>query len=208
MLYPEGERIEGMILWNGVPGATLAPPGNYFARFHYQGDSVTVPFTILPDPNYKITRQDYETQFAFLTSVKDKFNEVQKAIKDIRDIRSQVNDFIALQGKDVPKDIKQQADTINKRLTNIEEMLYQTKAKSGQDVLNYPIRINDKISGLYDAAASGNMAPPRQVIEVFAELSRQADTELARLKKLMDEDLPAFNKLIRESTLPIIGVKK
>lgn len=208
MLYPEGDKIDGMILWNGVPGATLAPPGNYFARFHYQGDSMTVPFTILPDPNYKISQQDYETQFAFLTRVKDKFNEVQKAIKDIRDVRSQVNDFITLQGKEVPKQIKQQADTINKQLTSIEETLYQTKAKSGQDVLNYPIRLNDKISGLYDVAASGNMAPPRQVKEVFEELSKQADAELARLKKLMNEDLAVLNKMIRESTLPVIGVKK
>ncbi|MBA2500775.1 MAG: glycosyl hydrolase [Chitinophagaceae bacterium] len=205
--YPEAERIDSMILWNGVPGSILAPPGNYFAEFKYAYDSVTVPFTVLADPNYKITQSDYEAQFDFLTEVKNKFNEVQKAIKDIRDIRSQINDFIELQGKDVPVGLKQKADSINKHLTVIEETLYQTKAKSGQDVLNYPIRLNDKLSGVYDAAASGNMAPPQQVKAVFNELSKQVNDELSKLRNIVNVEVPAFNNMIRQSTLPIIGLK-
>ena len=76
------------------------------------------------------------------------------------------------------------ADSINKQLTAIEETFYQTKAKSGQDVLNYPIRLNDKLSGLFDAANSGNMTPSRQVKDVFADLSKQCDEQLAKLKKI------------------------
>lgn len=208
MQYPEADKIDGMILWNGVPGTTLAPPGNYFAKFLYGKDSVTVPFTILADPNYKITQQDYDAQFAFLSQIKDKFNEMQKAIKDIRDLRSQINDFVALQGKDVPKEIKQKADSINKHMTNIEEKLYQTKAKSGQDVLNFPIRLNDKLSGLYDAVASGNIAPPQQTRDVFVDLSKQVDTELLKFKQIVNEEVPAFNQMIREKALPVIGINK
>src|SRR5207253_11124740 len=113
-----------------------------------------------------------------------------KAMKNIRDIRSQLNDFTARQGKDLPKDVKQQADTINKQMTAIEEALHQTKAKSGQDVLNFPIRLDDKISGLYGFASSGNSAPARQVKDAFAELSGQADVQLNKLKKIMEEELP------------------
>ena len=112
------------------------------------------------------------------------------------------------QGKDVPKEIKQQADTINKQMTVIEEALHQTKAKSGQDVLNYPIRLDDKISGLYDFAVSGNSAPARQVKDAYAELAGQADVQLNKLKKIMGEDVVKLNQLIHEKTLPVIGVKK
>jgi photosystem II stability/assembly factor-like uncharacterized protein len=208
MQYPEAEKIEGMILWNGTPGTVIAPPGNYFAKFKVEKDSVEVPFVISADPNYKITQADYDAQFNFLSQVRDKFNEVQKAIKNIRSIRSQINDFTSRVGKDIPKEVKQAADTINKQLTAIEDSLYQTKAKSGQDVLNFPIRLNDKLSGLYDAAASGNMSPSRQVKDVFADLSRQADVLLSKLNKIISEDLPKFNQLIREKALPLIGIKK
>ncbi len=205
--YPEAEKIEGMILWNGVPSGIIAPPGNYFARFKLGKDSAEVPFTVKADPNYKITQQDYEQQNIFLQTVINKFNETQKAIKDIRALRTQINSFIALQGKDVPKEIKQMADSINKKLTSIEETLYQTKAKSGQDVLNYPIKLNDKLSGVFNAANSGNFAPSKQSREVYGELASQIDRELNKLKSVKEKDVPAFNDAIRREALPVIGIK-
>jgi hypothetical protein len=208
MLYPEAERIDGMILWTGVPGTTTAPPGQYFYKMKVGRDSAEGSFVIKADPNYKISQEDYEAQFDFLQTVTKKFNEVQKAIKDIRSIRSQLNDFIGKQGKDCPKEVKQMADSINKQLSAIEEVLYQTKSKSGQDPLNFPIRLNDKLGGVFDAASSGNTAPSKQVREVYADLARQCDEQISKLKKIMDDDLVKFNQLIREKSLPLIGVKK
>jgi len=202
--YPEAERIEGMVLWNGVPAGIVAPPGNYFARFRVEKDSAEVPFTVKADPNYKTTQQEYDEQFRFLTQVRDKFNETQRAIKDIRAMRTQINDFVAKQGKDVPNDIKTMADSINKKMTAIEETLYQTKAKSSQDVLNYPIKLNDKLSGLFDVANSGNFAPSKQVRDVYADLAVQVDKELNLLKTIKEKDIPAFNELIRQKALPVI----
>ncbi|MBD0364699.1 MAG: glycosyl hydrolase [Flavisolibacter sp.] len=204
--YPESEQFEGMILWNGVPGGIVAPPGNYFARIKVAKDSAEVPFTVKANPSYKLSQAEYVQQFAFLKTVQDKFNEVQKAIKDIRLLRSQINDFVSKQGKDIPKDVKQAADSIVKRLTAVEETLYQTKAKSGQDVLNYPIRLNDKLSGLFDVVNSGNFAPSRQAQEVYKDLSTKADEQLDRFKAIKEKDIPAFNLLIREKALPVIGV--
>ncbi|MGB8194494.1 MAG: hypothetical protein WCF67_21360, partial [Chitinophagaceae bacterium] len=208
MNYAEGDRVDGMILWNGVPSSIKAAPGQYYARIKSGTDSMEVPFTVKPDPNYKITQADYEAQFNFLLTARDKFNEVQKTIKDIRTLRAQINDLTSRAGKDLPKDIKQLADSINKQMTSVEETLYQTKSKSGQDVLNYPIRINDKLSGVFDAGNSGVQAPSKQVRDVYADLSAQADKELAKLKRIREEDIPKLNQLIREKAVPVIGLKK
>ncbi len=208
MYYPEAEKIEGMILWNGSVGGPKAAPGNYFVKVKVDKDSVEQPFTILANPTYKIAQQDYEDQFNTLISIRDKFNEIQKAIKNIRDIRAQINSFTERQGKDLPKEIKVKGDTINKQLTNIEEALYQTKAKSGQDVLNFPIRLNDKISGLYDYANSGNNAPTKQLKQAYADLSILADRELQKLTQIISVDLVQLNQLIREKAVPAISTKK
>jgi photosystem II stability/assembly factor-like uncharacterized protein len=205
--YPEAEKIEGMILWNGVPGAIVAPPGNYFAKIKVEKDSVEVPFIIKADPNYKLTQQEYDAQFAFLKQVRDKFNEIQKAIKDIRSLRTQINSFVDMQGKEIPKAVKHMADSINKQLTLIEETLYQTKSKSGQDVLNYPIRLNDKLAGVFDVANSGNFAPSKQVTEVYNDLTSQIDAQVKKLDAIKEKDVPAFNDLIRQKALPVIGLK-
>jgi hypothetical protein len=206
MLYPEAERIEGMILWNGVPRGIMAPPGTYYARFKVDKDSVEVPFTIKANPNYKTTDAEYREQFAFLSQVREKFNETQKAIKDIRALRTQISSFVSLQGRNVPAEVKTAADSITKKLTAIEETLYQTKARSGQDVLNYPIKLNDKLAGVFETANSGYAAPSRQAKDVYAELAAQVDRELALLRTIKTKDIPAFNELIRQKSLPVIGV--
>ncbi len=208
MNYPPAEKIEGQILWHGVVGGPKAAPGTYHFKIKADKDSATGSFIIKANPVYKLSQQDYEDQFNFLISVRDKFSDIQKAIKNIQEIRKQINDFTARAGKDVPKEIKQQADTINKQMTAVEEALHQTKAKSGQDVLNFPIRLDDKISGLYDFAVSGTAAPAKQVKEAFAELGAQADEQLNKLKKILNEDVVQLNKMIREKELMIIGVKK
>jgi photosystem II stability/assembly factor-like uncharacterized protein/ElaB/YqjD/DUF883 family membrane-anchored ribosome-binding protein len=205
--YPAAETVDGMILWTGTPGAITAPPGNYFAQVKVGSDSAEVPFTVVANPNYKTTQAEYDEQFQFLTTIQTKFNEIQKGVKDIRALRSQINEFVSRQGKDCPKEVKEMASAITKELTAIEETLYQTKSKSGQDPLNFPIRINDKLGGLFDVVNSGVDAPSKQSKEVYADLSSQADEQLNKLKKIIAEDVPKFNQLIREKSLPVIGIK-
>jgi hypothetical protein len=105
------------------------------------------------------------------------------------------------------KEIMQLSDSIKTKLTSIEEALYQTKAKSGQDVLNYPIRLNDKISGLYDYVNSGYCPVAKQAKEAFADLAAQSDVALTSLKAMMDKDLKALNQMIHEKMVPVIGIK-
>jgi photosystem II stability/assembly factor-like uncharacterized protein len=208
MLYPPGETIEGLILWDGNIGSVKAAPGKYTARFRFEKDSTDVPFAIKPNPNYMMTEADYDAQVSFLLQIRDKFNEVQNAVKDIRVLRTQINDFTSRMSKSGTKDIKMMADSINKKLTAVEEALYQTKSKSGQDPLNFPIRLNDKLSGLYGVVSSGETVPSRQARETFAELAGESDIQLDKLKKIKTGDIPALNKLILSKQVPIIATKE
>lgn len=205
--YPPAERADGMILWNGGIGSSKAAPGKYTAKVKYGNDSTEFSFVIKPNPVYQATEADYDAQVSFLLSVRDKFSEVQKAIKNIRTVRTQISDLTARIDAKSNKELKQFADSISKQLTSIEEALYQTKAKSGQDVLNFPIRLNDKIAGLYGVASSGQNAPSKQVREAFAELGGQANMQLIKLQKIMDTDLKQLNKMINDKQIPVIGIK-
>jgi photosystem II stability/assembly factor-like uncharacterized protein len=204
--YPEAEKIDGLILWNGVPGSIIAAPGNYTVKFQFNKDTLLVPFTVLADPNYKCSQADYEAQLNFLIQVRDKFNQTMVAIRQIRQARQQISEFITRQGKTCPATLKTMADSLSKRLTAIEELLHQTKAKSGQDVLNYPIRLDDKLAGVFDMANSGNMAPPQQARTVYEELAGQVNKALADLHTVLDGGIKEFNRAIIESNLPVIVI--
>ena len=208
MNYPVAEKVDGLILWNGFVGGPKAPPGNYFAKFKSGSDSTEVPFTILADPNYKTSLTEYQEQFNHLITIRDKSSEIMTAIKNIREIRQQMNDFSSRVGKDLPKEIKQQIDTINKQMNVVEEAMHQTKAKSGQDVLNFPIRLDDKLSSIYNASSAGNSGLSKQTKDAYEELVLQIDDQLGKWRKILNEDVAKLNQLIHEKTLPVIGIKK
>jgi len=210
MNYPDAEKIpEGMIIWNGNVNGPKAIPGNYFAKFKMGKDSAEMPFTIKADPNYNATQAEYEEQFNFLITVRDKFSEVIKASQNIKDLRRQITEFKEKWTVDSTiKGVTAMMDSIGKKMTAVEEALHQTKAKSGQDVLNYPIRLDDKLSNIYGNAAAGNGALSKQSKEAYAVIGGQIDEQLNKLKSILDIDIVKLNQLIREKAVPLIGLKK
>ncbi len=202
--YPAAESIDGLFLWNGTPGAPTAAPGNYSATVKFGKDSVTIQFKILPDPNLTATVADYQAQFDLSIQIRDKFNETQKALKDIRSIKTQINDYVSKLGTNTPAALKDSVQSINKKLAAIEEALYETKNASVQDMLNYGIKLNDKLAGLYNVVSSGNSRPSKQSYEVFEYLSAEINKELEKLRLVKTTDIHQLNEMIRKAELPAI----
>ena len=193
---------DDLIFWNGTTSPVLAAPGKYFAKITINKDSVTYPFDLMADPNYKVSNADLKAQEQFLLEVSNSFNTIMKALKGIREIRSQIQ---ILQKKTKDSSFQKQSDELLTKLKTIEEALHQTKAKSGQDVLNFPIRLDDKIAGVFESAAAGYVAPTKQVKEVFAELKAQADDQLKKYETIKKEGVKALNDTVHKLMIPIIG---
>jgi hypothetical protein len=203
MRYPEAESFPGMVLWGGLP-APLAVPGKYQTRLRLGDQSQSVTFEVKPDPRSSATPEDYQEQFRFLLAARDKLTATHRAIKEIRDVRDQLT---ALDKRLKPR--KEEADEIisasqalAKKLTTIEEALHQTKAKSQQDVLNYPIRLNNRLASLAGTVSAGDYRPTDQAQQVAQELTKRIDAELAKLRKVLDEDLVRFNELLARKKVP------
>ena len=94
------------------------------------------------------------------------------------------------------------------KMTVIEETLYQTKNQSRQDPLNFPIRLNNKLAALTGVAGSGAWRPTAQAEAVRVELTQQIDAQLEKLDKLMSNDLPDFNNLVKQKSVDAIIIKK
>jgi photosystem II stability/assembly factor-like uncharacterized protein len=208
-IYPCEEPIKDMILWGGpIYSGPKAVPGKYYARIIAGKDSLEEAFYIVPNPTYKTPVADYAAQFNFLQAVMKEYDSVQLTIQRLRDLRSQIGRFTTMHGSSCSKEIKSFADSINMQLTLIEEQLYQTKAKSGQDVLNYPIQLNDKLATVYNQANDGYSAPTKASQEVFAQLQQKTWKVQAQFYKVLQVDIPALNDAIKRSNLNVIDIKK
>ena len=210
MRYPDATRFKGLILWGGGLQGPTVPPVECQARLTVNGKSQMQPFDVRSNPMLKTTLADYQKKFELHLKIRDKLSETHESITKIRDVRDQLK-AVADRSKIISaKDtsIAVAAKALSDKLTKVEEALYQTKNKSSQDPLNYPIRLNNKLSNLTGVVASADAAPTDQTYVVYNEIAGKIDIELAKLKTLLGEDLVAFNKLVRDKDVPAVVVKE
>ena len=205
------EGFEGLIMWAASvrgPGP-LAPTGEYKAVMKLGDQSMETTFNLIKDPRYPSTDADIQAQYDFLIKVRDKVTETHRAIKDIREVREQMSNLMdKIKDDERYEDVVAAGDTLMKKMTTVEEALYQTKNRSGQDPLNFPIRLNNKLAALLGVAGSGEWAPTRQSETVRVELTQQIDAQLEILSGLMESELPAFNDLVKQKSVDAIILKK
>jgi photosystem II stability/assembly factor-like uncharacterized protein len=201
----EAEDFEGLVLWGGDQTGPRVPPGRYQARLTVAGQSQTVPFEVKADPRSKATPADLKAQYDFLVAVRDKLSQVHGEIAHVRDVRRQLADLRKRVGSgEDGKAVRDAARELDRKMTAVEEALYQTKNRSPQDPLNFPIRLNNKLASVADTAGTGDGAPSAQAEQVRRELTAAIDAELAKLKAIWETDLPALNKLAAETPAVVV----
>jgi len=205
---PNATGLPGLIMWGGSLAGPRVAPGNYQVRLAVDGKPVaTESFMVKADPRLSTTQEDFQKQFDFLLKSNQKLTATHEAILEIRDVRKQLEDLSA-RLKPEQKEVKDKAAEIMKKLTAVEEELIQTKIKSSQDALNFPIKLNNKLAALSSSVDSADYAPTNQAYVVYDDLSGKIDAQLAVLARIKSEDIAAFNKLFAEKNLPVIVTKK
>ena len=116
---------------------------------------------------------------------------VHGAVIQIRRIKEQVDDRAAKQPA-----LTSQAAALNQRLTAIEDEIYQGRTRSGQDLLNFPIRLNNRMAALRSSVEGGDAKPTAGAYQVFKELSGDLDHQMALLDAAIKTHLAQFNRAL------------
>ena len=201
MQYPDGTGFDNMILWWAGTGGPMALPGDYEVTFRHGDEVQSRDFTIKADPRVQASEEDRQAQFAFMKEVQDKVSEAHQVIIDLRKVRGQIKD---LQERVQDEAVTAMGKAIIDSLTAIEETLYQTQNRSGQDPLNYPIRLTNKLAHLNSLTGIGTYRPTAAAYAVKEELTGQIDAEIAAYDAIVTEKVPEYNQLILEREVKII----
>ncbi|MCC7003119.1 MAG: glycosyl hydrolase [Gemmatimonadaceae bacterium] len=203
MRYPDASTFTGMIMWAGSTRGPMAPAGTYTVRLTVGGTTVhSTEFKLVNDPRTTATAADLVAQFDFLIQIRDKTTEANDAVKMIRNVKAQLEDRVAK----APR-LKRSADALAAALSAVEQEIYQVKNQSGQDPLNYPIKLNNKIAALAGVVGSGPYAPTVQAQTVFTELVQLLDVQTKQMQKLFKEDLERFNNQAKQAGVEVIMPK-
>jgi photosystem II stability/assembly factor-like uncharacterized protein len=205
MMYDGAESVQGMILWWASLNGPMALPGTYKVELVVNDSKQTQNFKIINNPSSEVSESEMKAQFDFINDINSKMTEIHKALKNVKKVRSQVGLLKkSITDKTKHKELLDFADKLVKDMTKIEETLYQTKSKSGQDPLNYPIRLNNKLAHLNSLTRIGNYAPTQQAIDFKNEITKEIDAELVKLNALFTNGVKELNQKVKDSNIDLI----
>jgi len=180
--YPDASVFENMILWAGGTSGPAVLPGTYTVRMTVNGQSYRQPLTVVRDPRTAASDADLREQFDFLMRIHEKTTQANDAVKTIRNVKAQLADRTSRMPADKSAAFAANTKSFIDRLSAIEAEIYQVKNQSGQDPLNYPIRLNNKIAALSGVVGGTDAKPTSQSYTVFNDLSAQLDRQLSAMR--------------------------
>jgi hypothetical protein len=201
--YPDASVFENMILWAGGTAGPVALPGTYSVRMNVNGQHYNQPLVIVNDPRVTASDADLREQFDFLMRIRDKTSQANDAVKLIRNIKAQLADREGRMPADKKAVFSANASALAAKLSAVEGEIYQVRNQSGQDPLNYPIKLNNKIAALSGVVGGAAAKPTSQSYTVFNDLSSQLDRQLQAMRGALI-GLPSFNAALKAAGLPPI----
>lgn len=203
--YPGAVTFPGMILWGASTNGPMAAPGTFQVRLTVDGRAQTQPLVVVRHPLHTETSQaDIEAQFALAIQIRDKVSEANNAVIQIRSLKQQIGDRLA---KSSDAQLKASADALTKNLSEVEEAIYQVKNQSGQDPLNFPIKLNNRLASLLGVVDDGDHRPIANAYPIFKDLSTELKVQTDKLQHVLATDLPSFNTQAKRVGLEAIAAK-
>ena len=207
-LYEGAEILDSMIFWSASFSGAKAVPGKYKVVLEKNGESQEHDFEILPDPRSEVSISQMRLQFDFVNKVNATVDKAHKAIKNIRQIRKKLEEFNSnFSENESVINLVKKAKQLNSSLTEIEKALYQTKNRSGQDPLNFPIKLTNKLGHLNSLVTSNDFPPTNQDELVRKELTAEVEKHILKYQKLISQDLKYFNEEFASLNLDYLTVK-
>ncbi|MEE2772080.1 MAG: glycosyl hydrolase [Bacteroidota bacterium] len=196
------ERLDGMILWWASTEAPQAVPGEYQVVLEVNDEVMKKDFEIVPDPNAETDIAGMQQQFDFISDVNATVDKAHKSIKKMRDLESQLKAFQKqYKGNEITKELIEKAGKLSDSISEIENALYQTKNRSNQDPLNFPIKLTNKLAHLNSLVGMDDFPPTDADIEVKNELTAKINAELDKFDALLNEEVADFNRKFNELNL-------
>ncbi len=177
----------------------LAPPGTYTVTLAVGGEEYTQPLTVLRDPNTAGTLADVAAQTALMLELRDNLNEVVDMIHRVELVRSQLTGVTtALEGDETAAPVRDAAEELERKFIEVEENLFQMRTTGrGQDSFRWPSKLVERLTYLSSGIGRMDFAPTMQHREVHGILEERIRTVRALLEALINDDLAAFNDLLR-----------
>ena len=144
-------------------------------------------------------------QLALALEIQASVNSAHDAVNEIRGLHGQLDGLEKRVGAS-HKDIADAAKALDEKAVAIESNLIQPKSKSGEDPLNFPIKLADQMMALSSTVETNDAAPNAADYTVYNLLKGQIDEQVAAWGQLQKKDLASLNEMMKKAKIEFISV--
>ena len=182
--YPGATDFEGMIIWSAKPTlGPIAPPGKYKVQLTIDNQLFETSLEVRKDPRIKVSDDVINKQFDFAMNIMMQTDLANRSVIEIREIKEKLNKIFPIKSSSKSKKLKSLISDLEK----IESSIYQVKNQSGQDPLNFPIKVNNRLAYLRKSVESGDGLPTVGAKKVFKMLKQELSVYVSELNKLKNK---------------------
>jgi hypothetical protein len=136
-----------------------------------------------------------------LSETASSINRIEWMRKQLQDLRSVVKELGAKDSAAVVDG----ASELESTLVSLEKKLYELEVTgTGQDRVRWPTMLAGRIAYLANAVSVADFRPADQHREVHQVLRERLRTYQQELDSLLENEIPAFNRTLRERNLPTV----
>jgi chromosome segregation ATPase len=159
---------------------------------------------VLQDPRIKATPSDWKEQQAYLEKVTGSIGDMHRSVNDLRKVRTRLEQLGgSLSDDTATAALRSKGRSIIGQIDAWESEIVETRIRNGQDVINWPSKLNAEyfnLKGLADAHDPEITAGMKERLADLEGRWKESQKELEGIRTSIAE----YNEMYRKSGTPAI----
>jgi hypothetical protein len=212
-----GQDTRPVTHWGLEPAEVgpLAAPGRYTVKVTVDGQTATQPFEILKDPKVAASEKDLDLSVKLQLRLRDDISASADMVNSIEIVRKQLEDMRKALAGDAAKAAQlKQIEDMDKKLYDTETKILEPAQMTSDDkyfqqayrIYMNLIWLNGEVGpGAGDVAGGSDFPPTDTSVGVMEGLEKELTNARADYHRLMEQDVPAFNRALAAGMTPLAG---
>ncbi len=185
-----------------------AIPGTYSVVMKYGDKALTSEATILPNPSYAATPEDYQEYDQFMSKAEEEVIEMHDMINSMADMRASLEGILENVDDDDNAQLKKEGEALIKKMNDWDGDMIQRKAKAYDDVENFQNKFTAEYLFLINATDSAIPKVNNASKERYSDLETQWSTLKSRGDEIITKDVPKINSKLWEAGVGAVKMLK
>ncbi len=192
--------VKGVYVWGTYNGYAVKP-GKYKAKLETSNGSAETEITLLSNPHIKATDAEWDEQQRILKTIVANIIEIHKTVNEVRGVKKQLqNQVDVLKEKLSAEKVLDEAKTLLKKIEGWESNIVESRIQNGQDVINWPSKINSEFFNIKGLADSPDPRITQGIKTRLSDLQNEWNTQKKNLEALR-KSISDYNLLYKTQQL-------